>query len=54
VERYYPPEEFAELKRIGLEEIGFRWVESSPLVRSSYRADEPARAFISKNQADGK
>jgi lipoic acid synthetase len=45
VERYYPPKEFGEFKRIGLEEIGFRWVESSPLVRSSYRADEQAGAL---------
>jgi lipoic acid synthetase len=48
VERYYPPEEFAELKRIGLEEIGFRWVESSPLVRSSYRAGEQAEVLVRK------
>jgi lipoic acid synthetase len=48
VERYYPPEEFAELKRIGLEEMGFRWVESSPLVRSSYRAGEQAEAIVRK------
>jgi lipoic acid synthetase len=46
VERYYPPEEFDRLKRIGLNELGFRWVESSPLVRSSYRADEQARTLI--------
>jgi lipoic acid synthetase len=39
IERYYTLEEFAELKRIGLE-LGFRWVESGPLVRSSYRADQ--------------
>jgi lipoic acid synthetase len=46
VERYYTPQEFAELKRIGLDELGFRWVESSPLVRSSYRADEQAAALV--------
>jgi lipoic acid synthetase len=45
VVRYYPPEEFAELKRIGLEELNFRWVESAPLVRSSYRAAEQAAAL---------
>jgi lipoic acid synthetase len=45
VERYYPPQEFAELKRIGLEELGFRWIESAPLVRSSYRAEEQVRAL---------
>lgn len=43
IERYYPPEEFAELKRIGEDELGFKWVESGPLVRSSYRAGEQAR-----------
>ena len=37
--RYYHPDEFAELKEFGLE-IGFRWVESAPLVRSSYHAGE--------------
>jgi lipoic acid synthetase len=45
VERYPTPEEFAVWKRIGLEELGFRWVESSPLVRSSYRADQQAAAL---------
>lgn len=46
VERYYLPEEFAELKNYGLE-LGFRWVESGPLVRSSYRAAEQVRALSS-------
>jgi lipoyl synthase len=46
VERYYTPEEFAEWKRIGLEDIGFGWVESAPMVRSSYRADEQARVLL--------
>jgi lipoic acid synthetase len=39
VERFYRPEEFAEFKRIGLE-LGFKYVESGPLVRSSYHAHE--------------
>lgn len=39
VERFYTPEEFAELKIIGIE-MGFRYVESGPLVRSSYHAHE--------------
>ncbi|KAF0250208.1 MAG: lipoic acid synthetase [bacterium] len=39
VERFYSPEEFAELKQFGLE-IGFRYVESGPLVRSSYHAHQ--------------
>ena len=37
--RYIELSEFAELKRIGYE-MGFRHVESGPLVRSSYHADE--------------
>ncbi|HLW59087.1 MAG TPA: lipoyl synthase [bacterium] len=39
--RYYHPDEFAALKREGLT-MGFRHVESGPLVRSSYHADEQA------------
>lgn len=42
--RYYHPDEFADLKDFGLE-IGFRWVESAPLVRSSYHAGEQVRAL---------
>lgn len=45
IERYVPPEEFAELKRFGLDELGFKWVESGPLVRSSYHAVEQVRAL---------
>jgi lipoic acid synthetase len=45
IERYVPPEEFEELKRFGLEELGFRWVESGPLVRSSYHAEQQVRAL---------
>jgi len=37
--RYVQPEEFAELKREGYR-MGFRHVESGPLVRSSYHAEE--------------
>jgi len=39
VERFYAPEEFAELKLLGME-MGFKYVESGPLVRSSYHAHE--------------
>ncbi|MBO0701351.1 MAG: lipoyl synthase [Candidatus Dormibacteraeota bacterium] len=44
VERYYEPREFQELKDAALA-MGFGHVESGPLVRSSYHADEqiPAR-----------
>jgi lipoic acid synthetase len=44
--RYYTLEEFAEMKEFGLE-IGFKWVESAPLVRSSYHAAEQVRALSS-------
>jgi lipoic acid synthetase len=39
VVRYYRPEEFVELKQAALA-MGFGHVESGPLVRSSYHADE--------------
>ena len=37
--KYYTPEEFSEFKRIGYE-LGFSHVESGPLVRSSYHAED--------------
>jgi lipoic acid synthetase len=37
VERYYHPDEFAEMREEALE-LGFKHVESGPLVRSSYHA----------------
>ena len=43
VERWWPPEDFAALGRIG-EELGIGHVESSPLTRSSYHAAGAARA----------
>jgi lipoic acid synthetase len=39
VSRYYHPDEFVRLKDGGLQ-LGFRHVESGPLVRSSYHAEE--------------
>ncbi len=44
IARYYRLEEFAELKEYGLS-LGFKWVESGPLVRSSYHAAEQVRAL---------
>jgi len=44
VSKYYPIEDFETLKQFGLS-IGFRWVESHPLVRSSYHAAEQVRAL---------
>ena len=43
LDRYYTPEEFRELRDIGME-MGFRHVESGPLVRSSYHAWEQVQA----------
>jgi lipoic acid synthetase len=37
LERYYHPDEFAEMKQAALG-LGFKHVESAPLVRSSYHA----------------
>ncbi|HEX9487958.1 MAG TPA: lipoyl synthase, partial [Gemmatimonadales bacterium] len=39
IARYYTPDEFAALRRHGLE-MGYRHVEAGPLVRSSYHAWE--------------
>lgn len=44
-DRYYTPEEFAQLKKIGLD-MGFSHVESGPLVRSSYHAHEQTNAAV--------
>lgn len=44
ISRYYTLEEFNDLKEYGLS-IGFQWVESGPLVRSSYHAAEQVRAL---------
>ena len=40
--RYFTPDEFEALRDEGYR-MGFRWVESGPLVRSSYHADAQAR-----------
>ncbi len=44
IDRFYTPQEFEELRRIGYE-MGFRWVESGPFVRSSYHADKQVAAL---------
>jgi lipoic acid synthetase len=41
IARYYTPEEFDAFRQRG-EEMGFKWVESAPLVRSSYHAEAQA------------
>jgi len=43
VARWVTPDEFTTWKRVGEEELGFKHVESGPLVRSSYHAKEQAR-----------
>jgi lipoic acid synthetase len=48
VEYFYDLNEYARLKEIGLE-LGFKWVESAPLVRSSYRADQQVRELSKLN-----
>ncbi len=44
VEHYWHPDEFAEFQRAGIE-MGFKWVESGPLVRSSFKAEHQARSL---------
>lgn len=46
VDRFVTPEEFRMYKEEGLK-MGFKIVESAPLVRSSYHADQHARAIFS-------
>lgn len=48
VDRYVTPEEFAMFKEEGMK-MGFKAVESAPLVRSSYHADEHARDLRKNN-----
>jgi lipoic acid synthetase len=48
VERFYTPDEFDRFIVIG-KELGFKWVESGPLVRSSYRADQQVRELSKLN-----
>jgi lipoic acid synthetase len=52
VRRYYTPEEFAELGQ-RVREIGFRHVESAPLVRSSYMAHRAVENVESTPDAAG-
>ena len=47
ISKWYTPEEFADLEKIGME-MGFKHVASGPLVRSSYHAEEQHSAAYSK------
>ena len=49
IERYYTLQEFSELKTRGLD-MGFKWVESAPLVRSSYHAVEQVQQLSKFHQ----
>jgi lipoic acid synthetase len=48
VDRWVHPDEFARFKAFGENELGFAWVESGPLVRSSYHAGKQYRSAIAR------
>jgi lipoic acid synthetase len=50
VQKYYHPDEFAELREIAISK-GFSHCEAGPLVRSSYHADEQVNAAAKQKQA---
>ena len=52
VARFYAPEEFAELRDAGFA-MGFRFVESGPHVRSSYRAESHIQELKSGFHEEG-
>ncbi|RME70901.1 MAG: lipoyl synthase [Verrucomicrobia bacterium] len=52
VDRWAPPEEFEEWREFGLS-IGYGVVESGPLVRSSYHADEQSARYTPPAARDG-
>ena len=49
VDRFVHPSEFAELREIGYQ-IGFDYVESGPLVRSSYHSDRHVIPGLGRNE----
>jgi lipoic acid synthetase len=52
VHRFVHPDEFAEFRKIGYE-IGFDYVESGPLVRSSYHSDKHVIAGWGRKKWEG-
>ncbi len=52
IARHYTPEEFTRLGKIA-SDMGFRVVESAPLVRSSYRADRAVRRVRAETRKEG-
>lgn len=53
IARYWRPEEFDRLRDRGLE-LGIRWVEAGPLVRSSYRAEQQVASLSRRSPHDGR
>jgi lipoic acid synthetase len=51
VDRWVHPTEFERLKAFGEQELGFAWVESGPLVRSSYHAGKQYRSARARMRA---
>jgi lipoic acid synthetase len=51
VEKFYTPEEFEQLRVEGLKR-GFAHVQSGPLVRSSYHADEQSEGAVNRRRAE--
>src|SRR5687767_5050626 len=48
VDRWVHPDVFARFKAFGENELGFAWVESGPLVRSSYHAGKQYRSAAAR------
>ncbi|MFN2389620.1 MAG: lipoyl synthase [Actinomycetota bacterium] len=48
VDRWVHPDEFGRYKAFGEDELGFAWVESGPLVRSSYHAGKQYRSAAAR------
>jgi lipoyl synthase len=48
VDRWVHPKEFARFKGYGEKDLGFAWVESGPLVRSSYHAGRQYRSAAAR------
>ncbi|MDG2170663.1 MAG: lipoyl synthase [Opitutales bacterium] len=50
LERWVTPDEFEHWKKFGLE-IGFGVIESAPLVRSSYHAEEQSEKYVPRDHS---
>jgi lipoic acid synthetase len=51
VDRWVHPDEFGRFKAFGEDDLGFAWVESGPLVRSSYHAGKQYRSAAARLSA---